>query len=58
MSGGQWIDIALKGALAAVFFFTLKYVVLKAPFETSLVWGACLGTAACLLAWSQHKRGL
>ena len=58
MSRNQWIDIALKGALAAGFFFTLKYVILNAPFEMSLVWGVSLGIAACLLAYSQHKRGL
>ena len=56
MSRAQLIDIALKTVTAAGFFFVLQYVVLKAPFDTSLFWAIALGGGAGLLAWSQQTR--
>jgi hypothetical protein len=58
MNRDQWGDIALKGAVAAVFFFVLQFVILKASLDTSLFWSAALGIGAGLLAWSQARRGL
>ena len=57
MSGAQLLDIALKTAMAAVFFFLLQYAILKAPMDISLMWGASMGCAAAALAWMQHTRG-
>jgi hypothetical protein len=52
----QWQDVGLKAVVAAVFFFILQFVILKASLETSLFWTLALGVGAGLLAWSQHTR--
>ena len=57
MTRDQWRDIALKGIVAAGFFFVLQYIILKASLDTSLLWAAALGIGAGLLAWSQSQRG-
>ena len=57
MTRDQWRDIALKGLVAAGFFFVLQYIILKASLDTSLLWAAALAIGAGLLAWSQSQRG-
>ena len=57
MTRDQWRDIALKGIVAAGFFFVLQYIILKASLDTSLLWAGALGIGAGLLAWSQLQRG-
>ena len=53
-----WLDIGLKAAAAAAFFFALKYLILGAPLETSAAWSFSMGLAAGCLAYSQYRRGL
>ena len=56
MSSSQIIDIVVKAALAAGFFFALQFYVMKAPMDRSLVWSASMGICAAVLAWTQHRR--
>jgi hypothetical protein len=56
MNREQMTDVALKGVVAAAFFFVLQYFILKASFDTSLFWTIALGGGAGLLAWNQHTR--
>lgn len=56
MSRAQQVDIAIKAASGAGFFFVLQYVIFHASLDTSLFWAIAMGIGAGLLAWSQHTR--
>jgi hypothetical protein len=49
-------NIALHATGAAVFGFVLLRFVLSASWEMSLLWAACFGAGAAVVAWRQNKR--
>ena len=51
------LDIAVKAAVAAVFFYVLQVVGLGAKPETGVLWAIVGGIGAAYLAWSQARRG-
>ena len=56
MKPGSWQTLVFHAAGAAVFFFALQKLVLKADTMTSLVWAIAGAAGAAWLAWYQANR--